>query len=63
MRKSAITGDGAVPRSRNRSGAISSGSKSEHGSEIHVMNGCGDLLSHDNHAPWVTMALASPGQC
>jgi hypothetical protein len=45
MRKSALTGDGVVPRSRHRSSAISSGSKSEHGSEIRVMNGCGDLLS------------------
>jgi hypothetical protein len=43
MRKSAITGDGAVPRSRNRSRDISSGSRNELGSEIRAMNGCGDL--------------------
>jgi len=45
MRKSAITDDGGVPRSRHRSGAISSGSRSANVSAIHAMNGCGDLLS------------------
>jgi hypothetical protein len=42
MRKSANTGDGAVPRSRNRSSDISNGNKSEHVSGIRAMKGCGD---------------------
>ncbi len=44
MRKSANTGDGAVPRSRNRSRDIGSGSRSENESGILAMNGCGDRL-------------------
>jgi hypothetical protein len=43
--KSATTGNGAVPRSRHRSSALSSGSKSEPGSGIRAMNGGGDLFS------------------
>jgi len=46
MRKSSNTGDGAVLKSRNRSSAISNGSRSENASGIRAMNGCGELLAH-----------------
>ena len=50
MRKSANTGDGAVPRSRNRSRDIGSGNRSENASGILAMNGCGDRLCRSDRA-------------
>jgi hypothetical protein len=44
MRKSLNTSDNGAPRSGNRSRDISCGNKSEHGSGILAMNGCGDLV-------------------
>ena len=42
MRQSAPTAAAAVPRSRNRSNAISNGSRSANASGIHATNGCGE---------------------
>jgi len=55
MRRNATTDDGAVPRSRNRSSAISNGSKNEPASGIPAMNGCGELL------PSLLVMLIDPG--
>jgi hypothetical protein len=44
MSKNSTIGDGVVPRSRNRSGGISSGNKNVPVSGIRAMNGCGNIL-------------------
>src|SRR5215831_16147378 len=61
MRKNSTTGDGAVPRSRNRSRDISSGSRSEHGSGIRAMNGCDDRAP--DHKPTVSHGVTYAAVC